>query len=80
MILCGIENCNQDTYNPFGVGSVRERLVRVWYDGATGQKGACQVADGRYDDGEIVATVPEAIVGRLVTEDLDGLAKDVFSK
>ena len=37
---------------------------------AAGKEGASEVADGGYDDGEIVATVPEAVVGCLVAEDL----------
>lgn len=70
MILGGIENCNQDADNAFGVGSVDESLIAIRGDGATGQKGACKVTYGRYDYGEIVAAVPKAVVGCLVTEDL----------
>lgn len=73
MIFGSIEYCNQDADNAFSVGSVRESLVRVGADGATGQKGACQVTDRRYDYGDIIATVPKAVIGCLVTEDLDGV-------
>ncbi len=74
MVLRGIENCNQDANNAFSVGSVRDTLVGIRIEGATGQKGACKVADGRYDDGEIVSAVPKAIVTCLVAEDLDNVS------
>ena len=74
MVLCGIEDCNQDANNAFSVGSVRSTLVGIESEGATGQKGACKVADGCYDGGEIVAAVPEAIVTCLVAEDLDNVS------
>ena len=70
MIFGGIKDCNQDADNAFGVGSVGESLNAVRGDGATSQEGACKVTDGRYDYGEIVAAVPKAVVGCLVTEDL----------
>lgn len=35
-----------------------------------GEEGTGEVADGGYDDSEVVAAVPEAVVGRLVAEDL----------
>lgn len=53
---------------------VGETLFRGGSEGVTGQKGACEVADGGYDYGEIVAAVPKAIVRRLITEDLDGFS------
>lgn len=71
VILRSIENCNQDADNTFSVGLVCETLFRGGSEGVTGQKGACEVADGGYDYGEIVAAVPKAIVRCLVTEDLD---------
>ena len=43
-------------------------------DGATGQKASCEVANGRYDYREIVATVPKAIVRCLVPKDLGGFS------
>lgn len=77
MIFGGIENCNQDADNAFGVGSVDESLIAMRGNGATGQKGACQVTDGRYDYGEIVAAVPKAVVGCLVAEDLYNVSQDL---
>ena len=71
MIFRGIENCDQDADDAFSVGSVCETLVCVGSNGATGQKGACEVAYRSYDDGEVVAAVPKAIVGCLVTKDLE---------
>ena len=62
VILRSIENCDQDADNAFSVGLVRETLFRAGSDGATGQKGACKVANGGYDYGKIVAAVPKAIV------------------
>ena len=37
---------------------------------AAGEEGAGEIADGSYDHGEVVAPVPEAVVGGLVAEDL----------
>ncbi len=74
MVLCGIEDCNQDANNAFGIGSVRDTLVGIRSERATGQKGACKVADGRYDNGEIVAAVPKAVVTCLVAEDLGNIS------
>lgn len=35
------------------------------------KKGAGEVTDRGYDCGEVIATIPEAVVGRLIAEDLD---------
>lgn len=35
------------------------------------KKGAGEVTDRSYDSGEVIAAVPEAVVGRLIAEDLD---------
>lgn len=35
------------------------------------EKGAGEVTDRGYDCGEVIAAVPEAVVGRLIAEDLD---------
>lgn len=35
---------------------------------ARGEEGAGEVPDGGYDDGEVVAAVPEAVVGCLVAK------------
>lgn len=77
MVFGGIENRNQDADNAFGVSSVGESLIAVWGDGATSQKGARKVTDGRYDYCEIVAAVPKAVVGCLVTEDLYDVSQDI---
>jgi len=37
---------------------------------AADEEGTSEVADGGYDYCEVVASVPEAVVGSLVTEDL----------
>ncbi len=37
---------------------------------AAGEEGAGEVADGGYDYGEVIAAVPEAVVGGLIAEDL----------
>lgn len=37
---------------------------------AADEKRAGEVADGGYDYGEMVTTVPESVVGRLISEDL----------
>ena len=62
MILRGVENCNQYADDAISVGLVAETLIHLWSGGAAGQKTAREVANGRYDDGEIVATVPKPIV------------------
>ena len=78
MIFGGVQDCNQDANNAFGIHSVRKTMIRVGRDGVTGEKGACEVADGRYDYGEIIAAIPEAIVGCLITEDLDGVSSSIW--
>lgn len=35
------------------------------------KKGAGEVTDRGYDCGEVIAAVPEAVVGRLIAEDLE---------
>ena len=62
MILRGIENCNQYADDAFSVGLVAKTLVHLGSSDAARQKTACEVANGRYDDGEIVAAVPKAVV------------------
>ena len=70
MVFGCIENCDQDLDNAFRVrpfrlnGDVGGGLV------AAGQKRPCEIADRGYDDGEVVAAVPEPIVRGLVLEDL----------
>ena len=74
MIFRCIEDRNQDADDALSIHSVRKTMVRVGREGVTCKKGAGEVADGCYDYREIVAAVPEAIVGCLVTEDLDGFS------
>ena len=63
MVLCGVKDSDEDADNAVGFGAVGEgRAVRV------GEEGAGEVADGGDDYGEVVAAVPEAVVGGLVTE------------
>lgn len=35
------------------------------------EKGAGEVTDRGYDCGEVITAIPEAVVGRLIAEDLD---------
>lgn len=77
MILGGVENGDQDPDNAF-----RVRPFRVEGVGgdvvAADQKRPCEVADRGYNDGEVVATVPETIVRGLVSEDLvDALVEEL---
>lgn len=76
MVFHRIENCNQDLDYALCVLSFRVEggWVRLIVSGggleAACKKGAGEVTDRGYDCGEIVAAVPEAIVGCLVAEDL----------
>ena len=57
MIFCSVENSDKDANDTLVLDTVSEgRAVGV------GKEGAGQVADGSDDDGEVVATVPEAVV------------------
>ena len=72
MVLGGVEDGDEDADDTLGFDAVGEgRAVGV------GEEGAGEVADGGYDYGEVVAAVPETVVGGLVAEDLGGLVNDL---
>lgn len=76
MVLRSVENGYQDAYHALGVCSVvlcESDLGRGTRDGA-GEEGTGEVADGGYDYGEVVAALPEAVVGCLIAEDLGFLS------
>ena len=62
VIFRGVENRNQYADDAISVGLVAETLIHLGGDGTAGQKAACEVANGRYDDGEIVAAIPKPII------------------
>ena len=74
MILSGIEDRDEKTDDAFclyAVGRVcRGRRVCSRRRVATDKEGAGEVTDGGYDYGEMISTVPKAVIGGLVTEDL----------
>ena len=76
MVLHGVEDCDKDADGALGVVAARERGLTVGARGggvrvvAAGEEGAGEVADGGYDYGEVIAAVPETVVGGLVAEDL----------
>lgn len=65
MILGGIENGNENANDAFSFHAFGE-----WVAMGVGEERAGKITDGGYYDGEMVAAVPEAIVGGLITEDL----------
>lgn len=78
--------CSYDV-DGFGGGGRRGRWIGVFRANGlrmggrgTGEEGACEVADGGYDYCEVVTTVPEAVVGCLVAEDLMVELLDMGSK
>ena len=88
MVLHGVQDGDEDADDALRVGAVGERCRAreggfsgcVRRGGAIGsrggvagcEEGARQVADRGYYYGEVVAAVPEAVVGCLVSEDLRG--------
>lgn len=76
MVLHGVEDRDEDADGALGVVAVGgEGLVGVLVGRrvlAAGEEGAGEVADGGYDYGEVITAVPEAVVGRLIAEDLGG--------
>ena len=70
MVLGGVENCDQDLDNAFRVGPFGRNGGVGGVFVAAGQKRPCEIADRGYNDGEVVAAVPEAIVRGLILEDL----------
>ena len=68
MVFRGVEDGNEDADHALGVGAVG---WRGWWRGWRGdEEGTGEVADASYDDREVVATVPEAVVRGLVAENL----------
>ena len=77
VVLCSEEDSGEGFDNSFGGGSIgctslRGRARRVWRRGsvAAGENRAGEVSDTGNDDGEVVTTFPEAVIGGLVAEDL----------
>ena len=72
MVLRGEEDGGEDPGNAFGVCAVDLTGGGVVGVGvvAAGKEHAGEIADGGDDFGEVVAAVPEAVVGCLVAEDL----------
>lgn len=65
MVFGGVEDGNEDADDTVRLDAVgKGKAVGV------GEKRAGEVADGSDDDGEVVLTVPEAVVGSLMAEDL----------
>ena len=74
MILGGIKDRNKNADGSFGIGSCglprTPSLGRILVYDAAGQKRAGEIADAGYNSRQMVAPVPESIVGGLVPEDL----------
>ena len=71
MVLGRVEDGDQDADDLLGVLTVGGG--GCWgRKGAGDEKGAGEVPDAGYYDREVVAAVPEAVVGGLVAEDLGG--------
>lgn len=68
MVLCSVEDSDEDTDHAFGVGAVG---WRGWRGGRRGDKESTgEVAHGGYYHREVVTTVPEAVVRGLIAENL----------
>lgn len=65
MIFCGIKNGDEDANDAFGLDTVGD-------GGAVGisEKRAGKVADAGDNNGEVIAAIPEAVVGGLIAEHL----------
>lgn len=74
MVLHSVEDRDENADGALGVVAVGGGgLVGVLVGRSVltaGKEGAGEVADGGYDYGEVVAAVPEAVVGGLIAEDL----------
>ena len=69
VVLSRVEDGDQDADDLLGILTVGGG--GCWgRKGAGDEKGAGEVPDAGYDDCEVVAAVPEAVVGGLVAEDL----------
>lgn len=74
MVLCGVEDGDEDADYAFCVckgGRGEGAGGGGWGGGGAGEEGAGEIADGGYDYGEVVAAVPETVVGCLVSKYLD---------
>lgn len=75
MVLCGVEDGDEDADDAFcvcaGGGGECGAGGGGWGGGGAGEEGAGEVADGGYYYGEVVAAVPETVVGCLVSKYLD---------
>ena len=67
-----VEYGDEDADDAFSAGERggRRGLVVRGGEARAGEEGAREVADGGYDCGEVVAAIPEAVVGCLVAENL----------
>ena len=72
MILGSIKDRYENTHDSLRVRAISrgEGGFRSGTWGAAGEKGSSEIADGGDDDGEVIASIPETIVGGLVAEDL----------
>lgn len=65
MVFGGVEDGYEDADDAFSFDAVGEgEAVGV------GEERAGEVADGGYDYGEVVSSVPEAVIGCLIAKDL----------
>ena len=64
MVLGGVEDSDKDSNHALGVCAItwsETDLGRgAW--GTASEEGAGEIADGGYDDGKVVAAIPEPIV------------------
>ncbi len=74
MVLHSVEDRDENADGALGVVAVGGGGLAGVLVGRSvltaGKEGAGEVADGGYDYGEVVAAVPEAVVGGLIAEDL----------
>lgn len=87
MVFRRVENCDQNLHHSLGIGSIGlARALGIWACGrrrrrrqrllavmATGEERPSEVADGGDDDGEVIAAIPETVVGGLVSKNLEFL-------
>lgn len=75
MVFDGVEDRDQDPHDALHVRALsgKDRWRRIDGGGvvAASQESAGKIADRGNDDGEMIAAVPESIVGRLIAEDLN---------
>lgn len=68
MILRSVQYCDENADDKLSVMAVCGRGLRIRRTGD--QEGTCEVANGGYDDAEVVAAVPKTVVGGLIAENL----------